>query len=346
MIFYPITHLQKMLRIYKPITHDIFQLQTMLTHLVCEVWCKATNETCESKLNIDFKKIYSSYAWLKTEVDDIYAQCKSLTDKEKKDIIDAFETNNKIEDLCNGTIKPVYLSELHIVVEEEMKPLLVDFYETLLEKAKVPGTKKDYYEKLVDENEFKDCPCCGLLYFEPKDSDSREAFDHYLPKAHYPFASVNFQNLVPLCYKCNSDRKKAKDPIANGKKAFYPFSSAIHNIEIKVKIDQTKDLRKLERKDLRIEINGDIDKIETWDRLFTIRDRYSDTSKDILKTFLRRIKNRHQDYLALSPKWTYIDSLNKLIKDYKPDEYEDKKFLKIPILEELKNCSALIDVYG
>lgn len=336
-----------MLRLYKPIAHDIFKLQTMLKHLVCSVWCEANAvDSCESKLDADFEILYLAYGWLKTAVDEIYTLCQTLTADERKTIKEAFEANNKIEDLCNGSAKPIYLDKLPKVVEEKMKPLLVDFYEDLLEKAKVPGEKKDYYEKLVEENEFKDCPCCGLIYFEPKDSDNREAFDHYLPKAHYPFSSVNFQNLVPLCYKCNSDRKKAKDPIEKGKKAYFPFSSTNHAIEIKVTIDHTKDLRKLKRLDLRIEFTGDKDKLETWDRLFATNERYNDTSRDILKSMLRKIKRRHTDYQVEDATWTYNNTLDKLITDYVFDKYDDKKFLKIPLMKELKNCSDLIDVYG
>jgi len=335
-----------MLRLYKPITHDIYKLQTMLKRLVCSVWCEASAATCESKLDADFKSLYQGYNWLKLKVDEIYTLCITLTPDERKVIKEAFETNNKIEELCNGTLKPVYLDKLPKVVNDKIKPLLVDFYEDLLEKAKVPGTKKDYYEKLVEENEFKDCPCCGLTYFEPKDSDNREAFDHYLPKAYYPFASINFQNLVPLCYKCNSDRKKTKDPIEKGKRAFYPFSNANHEIKIKVSIDKKKDLRKLERSDFKIEFSGDKDKIETWDRLFATKERYNDTSRDMLKSMLRKIKRRHADYKGTNDVWTYEDTLNKLITDYEFDKYDDKKFLKIPIMAELKNCSDLIEVYA
>lgn len=335
-----------MLRLYKPVNHDIFKLQTMLKYLVCSVWCEASSSSCESKLDANFKPLYLTYGWLKLKVDEIYALCISLTDYERKAIKEAFETNNKIEDLCNGTSKPVYLNKLPKLVKDKMKPLLVDFYEDLLEKAKVPGTKKDYYEKLIKRNEFKDCPCCGLTYFEPRDSDNREAFDHYLPKAHYPFASVNFQNLIPLCYKCNSDRKKTKDPIEKGKKAFYPFSTADHNIQIKVIIDKTKDLRELERADLKIEFTGDTEKIETWDRLFVINERYNDTSRDILKSMLRKIKRRHSDYKNIDDNWTYNSTLDKLIADYEFDKYDDKKFLKIRIMAELKNCSDLIEVYA
>ena len=337
-----------MLRLYKPLdNHDIFKLHTMLEHLVCSVWCEANNiDSCESKLNADLKDIYDSYDWLKKEIDDIYTEFIPLSDADKQSIKDAFSTNNKIEELCNGTESPIYLKALPDIVENSINPLLVSFYETLLERAKVPGTKKDYYEKLINENDFQYCPCCGLIDFESSDSKNREAFDHYLPKAHYPFASVNFRNLVPLCYKCNSDRKKAKDPIEGGRKAFYPFSLNGHNIGIDFTLDKTKDLRKLERNDLDIEFNGDADEINTWDTLFDIKERYNDTTRKISKTLLQRIKRRHIKFSEDNPDWTYEDSLNELIADYENDKYEDKKFLKIPLMEELKNSANLIDVYG
>ena len=241
---------------------------------------------------------------------------------------------------------PVHLNELPEVVEQQMKPLLISFYEDLLERKKVHGTKQDYYQKLIEKNEFQYCPCCGYTPFESIDSDYREAFDHYLPKSDYPFASVNFGNLVPLCHKCNSDRKKVKDPIENGAKAFYPFSNENHSIQINITIDKAKDLRKLERSDLAVDIIGDNDKVATWDRLFDIKERYNDVTRSFTKTFLQRIKRRHKDFSNRQGNWNYTDSLNKMIEDYEYDRYEDNKFLKIPLMQELKNCSSLIDVYG
>lgn len=335
-----------MLRLYTPIKHDIFKLQTMLQHLVCNAWCVADNNSCESKLSNDFKIIYKSYKGLQIKVNEIYKLCKALNDAEKKAIKDAFETNNKIEELCNGTIKPVYLKKLHIIVEDKMKPLLVDFYETLLERQKVPGTKSDYYIKLNEKNKFSDCPCCGMTYFEPSDSANREAFDHYLPKVLYPFASVNFHNLVPLCYKCNSDRKKTKDPIVNGKKAYYPFSKNNHEIGIKLKLDTSKNLGQLKRRELSVEFTGDKEKLETWNRLFDINNRYNESTRAFIQTFLREIKAFHKVFKDGKPKWTYEKTIDNLINIYEKDKFTDKKFLKIPLLKELKNCAGLIEVYG
>lgn len=95
-----------MLRLYKPIAHDITKLHGMLKHLVCSTWCKAsTTVSCDSLLDKDFKKIYLAYDWLKVQIDEVYVLCQTLKGGERKAIIDAFEINNRIEELCNGTIK-------------------------------------------------------------------------------------------------------------------------------------------------------------------------------------------------------------------------------------------------
>jgi hypothetical protein len=320
-----------MLRLYRSIDHDIFKLHKMLEHLVCSVWCEACDDACETKLNADFIIIYNKYDWLKKEVDTVYEKCKSLFPDER-------------QELCNGA-KPVYLDALPVQVKDDIKPLLVDFYETLLEKGKVPGTKKDYYEQLIKENKFQYCPGCGLIDFENEDSKYREAFDHYLPKSEYPFASVNFNNLVPLCYKCNSDRKKTKDPIENNRKAFYPFASGDHEISVTLVINKTKDIDCLERTDLTVKFTGDQDKIETWDWLFDISERYSDKVRPRIKTFLRELKNRYRQQKKDNPELTFIEILDREIEIYEDDKYSDWKFLKIPLLKELKLMTDLIKVY-
>lgn len=341
-----------MLRLYKPIEHEIFKLHQMLEHLVCSVWCEACEDACESKLEEDFKNLLpysiSKGKVLKDEIERIYTTFKGLTTDQKEVIKDAFYKTNEIEKLCNKETKPVYLDGMHKVVKDDIKPLFKWCYENLLDKAKVAGDKLEYYKALITANNFQYCPCCGLIDFESSDpeNDTREAYDHYLPKSEYPLASVNFQNLVPLCYKCNSDRKKAKDPIENDRKAFYPFSTGEHNISIQFEIDKTKEIDNLERIDLTITLTGENDKIETWDWLFDIKERYNDVTRAFSKSFLRKIKRRHEDFREGKNEWTYIQSLDKLKDDYEFDKYEDKKFLKIAFLEELKNFPDLIEVYG
>src|ERR1700761_5330666 len=100
-----------MLRTYKPITHAIFTLHKYLEHLVCQVWCNAGNEhTCEQLIEADFEPAYQKYDWLKEGVDAVYEKCKTLTDKERADIREAFYVNNQIEGICEGRIALIPLS--------------------------------------------------------------------------------------------------------------------------------------------------------------------------------------------------------------------------------------------
>jgi len=343
-----------MLRLYKPIDHEIFALHKIFEHVVKEVWCKACNDACDDKLENNFKKIYN-YSYkstpkkkktLKDEVERIYDILKGLTSDEKKAINDAYETNNKVEQLCNGEL-PVYLKDLPSVVEDDIKPLLVWCYETLLDKGKVAGDKMEYYEKLIKANGFDYCPCCGYVPFEGPESICREAYDHYLPKSEYPFASINFLNLVPLCYKCNSDRKKAKDPIENDRLAFYPFSTEEHNIEINSDLTLDIDLKtkQLNFADLDIKFSGDAARLETWDWLFAISDRYKDRIKKFTHRFLRKIKRRHENFVDNDATWTIEKTLNWFLNDYKEDYFSDEKFLKVAILNSIKLDQGYLQVY-
>lgn len=343
-----------MLRLYKPIQHDIFKLQTMLEHLVCKVWCDADDNSCESKLDPNFKPIYKAYKGKKS-IDDIYEECKKLNVTQKQKIKEAFEINNRIEELCDGRLMPVYLKDLPEVVDKKIKPLLVDFYEDLLEQSRVPGTKLDYYSKLIQTNGYKNCPCCGLSVFEPpKDEDIqkgfREDFDHYLPKSIFPFASVNFQNLVPLCTKCNRDRKKDKNPIENNCIAFYPFSSEVeHNIDIEIILAPNIKFKDIKREDIVIYFKGDNPKINTWNRLFDIEDRYNRTIRtdDFIKTFLNDIRVRFKRINHKNKNWTYINMLDAEIEIFEENnKYVDERFLKIPLMKALKTCTHVLEVYG
>jgi len=337
-----------MLRLYEPIEHNIFTLQSLIEHLVCNVWCEACDDICDDKLEDRFKVIYNytikENVTLRSDVERIYNIFKTLKSEEKELVKKSFVVNNSIEALCNKDIFPVHLDELHSVVATDIKPLFKWLYESLLDKSKVAGDKMEYYQSLIRHNDFQTCPCCGLIDFESFESKYREAYDHYLPKSKYPFASVNFQNLVPLCYKCNSDRKKAKDPIEGDRVVFYPFSKEEHSIVINSDFSLSINLLTLEAELQNLVINfiGDADKIKTWNWLFDIEERYNSQIRGFVKTFLNQIKRQHRQFAILNPDWTYLQTLDYFISDYKYDYYDDKKFLKIAVLEGVKKDDAFI----
>ena len=347
-----------MLRVYKPITHPLFKLHLMVEHLVCEVWCKADDKDCLTKIQPDFLIIVNAYDWLRDAILAIYSECKLLSIPEKESISTAFKVNNKIEELCNGTTKPTAIDKLPKVVQEKMNPLFIRFYEDLLERAKVPGNKIDYYRELYKQNRFYFCPCCGYVPFESNLSHVREAFDHYLPKSIYPFSSVNCENLVPLCYKCNSDRKKEKDPILGGRRAYYPFQNAATNIKIEITFsdDFIKSLYNIivleiapeptDKQEFEIKLTSDMqDKVDTWNDLFEINERYYDRVNSFTFSFLNMLKRYYRAWKTMDQTWTFANTVNFYIADFEIDKYLEEKFLKIPFMNGLMRSKEFMEAY-
>jgi hypothetical protein len=323
-----------MLRTYTAIDHPIKTLHTMLQHLVCEVWCNASDVVCEDLLEDSFKELYNHLGWLKSDVDVIYEKCKTLTTLERENIVQAFETNNSIEELCNGTIAIVELNTLPNVIQVEVKSLLESFYSRLLDIKKVPGEKLDYYNQLVDANKYNTCPICGLADIETTESNYIEDYDHFFPKSHYPFLAVNFGNLVPTCDKCNKKHKGSKKPLDKNGKAYYPFEARNNPIDVSVnidKIDFDKDEKLIDVPT--VSFTGDTDKNTTWNWLFNIEERYSAEIKRYSYSWLRDFK-KEIVFCSSASTEEYIDFK---ISSYEVDKYDEKKFLKIAFLKELKN---------
>lgn len=327
------------------INHSIFIYQTYLQDLVCNVWCRASNEqTCGDLLSADFKTIYQSRDWVKKEIDDIYEECKSLTDDERTRIREAFFVNNGIEDLCEAIRNPIALEELPCVVKNKMKPLLVRFYDELISKKE----KLDYYKKLIENNNnFKFCPCCGLTPIESPESHYREDNDHFLPKANYPFAVVNFSNLPPLCSKCNKKCKSTKNPFENRRKAFYAFKELANEFEISVEIDNRDeiDYSVLNNDEIRITFNNDPEKVATWDWLFEIKSRYNEEIRQFSKSELRTLANKFRRNTERRQEMSYEQIVKDVIEDYEIDRYDDRKFLKASFLKEILQKPEWMKVY-
>lgn len=324
-----------MLRTYTPIAHPINSLHEMLKHLVCEVWCKASaGKNCIDLFEDDFKELYEHLDWLKKETDSIYEKSKKLTDDERKIIIEAFDFNNDIEGLCNGNVTSIELGKLPKVFREEVKTLLESFYSRLLDIKQVPGEKLDYYNKLVKANNFNTCPVCGLANIEPPDSKYIEDYDHFFPKAHYPFVAVNFKNLVPTCDKCNKKHKGSNKPLDKNGKAYYPFESGRQPIQVKIQLNEIDfDNDEKLNETPKFNFSGDNEKNETWNWLYNIEDRYTADIKRFSYSWLRRLKQE----VAFNPSKTLQEQIDFNISNFKRDEFDELKFLKIAFLNELKS---------
>ncbi len=335
-----------MLRTYKPLeNHPIFLYQTHVQHLICEVWCNAVDgQICQDLLTEDFEVIYLARDWVRAAVDEVYEICKGLSDDERAAIREAFFINNDIESLCEGSSSPIELKALHLVVEQKMKPLLVKFYNDLISSQQ----KLDYYNDLVNNNDDYDfCPCCGLIRIESNESPFREDNDHYLPKAEYPFASVNFGNLPPLCSKCNKKWKTVKNPFENRRKSFYPFKPLDNEFEISVEINDsdTTDYLSLNESEVEIGFNNDVDKVDTWNWLFGINTRYNEEIRQFSYSELRLLKLKFERNKKRNHNLTYREVISDVIEEYNMDKYDDRKFLKASFLKEILNKPEWLATY-
>lgn len=340
-----------MLKTYTPIVTDpIFKLHELTEHLVCEVWACADNNEVASKLHQEFLPIYENYEWVKLSVDKIYKYCNDLEEKEVHllKLKEAFIQNNKIEELCNGLIKPILVEDLPVFIGD-IQLLFKRFYTELLDRSLVTGNKKIYYDTLYSENKFSFCPCCGYYPMKTWSDKGHEAYDHYLPQTKFPFSSVNFRNLVPLCHVCNSTSKGAKNPIENGRIVFYPFGIKKNDIKICVEIPSVNKIEHLykdeiiEDNDIIITLIGEEqERINSWDEIFEIKGRFFSRMEASRNSWINRVKKYHAIQKRRGD-FDFNDSFNEVIEQLADPSYQNDGFLAAPFLESLKPFNNIIE---
>ncbi|SFO40835.1 hypothetical protein SAMN04488519_106144 [Algoriphagus ornithinivorans] len=308
-----------MLFTYKYIKHDIEKLQEFLDFLFYDVWLFADGEFDAEKLNgnPDLKQIYEDFGnvdydpatakkgqkgkseyLFNSSIEKIYAEFAKIDEAYKLELIDLYHYNNHIELLCSdksklpisyAQIKAKYpslekaINEFYSKLYGPESPFNLDAFGQLTKKL-IP----DHYEAFMTDNNEEVCPFCGILPIKGNNHSYRDAYDHYLPKGLYPFNSLNFKNLAPMCHECNSTYKLTDDPIYedykkidplkkedNRQLAFYPYSENHPELEIKVELT-SKDIKNLQPQDINLEIKseGNEEQIESWKRVFGIEERY------------------------------------------------------------------------
>ncbi len=126
----------------------------------------------------------------------------------------------------------------------------------------------------------------------------RASYDHYLPKKHYPFLSVDFDNLIPCCQKCNEKAKGEIDILRSDEVrtlALFPYEdenpvnltasyqSEGEKLVMQIGIQDTQDLL--------------AEKADTWSRAFKVIPRIN-----------KRLQRFNSDWLA--PLMSGIDNVD------------------------------------
>jgi len=284
---------------YQYINHEIEKLQEFLDYLFYDVWLVAEGTFNFSKLdkNDELKRICEKLELEDTEWGNffngriawIYDEFAKINDDNfKLELIDYYHNNNNIEALCSTkTLKPLSYLELKTKYPDLEKainsfysklygsesPFNLDVFGQLSKKL-----LQSHYKDFVEKNNDGICPFCGVNSIDGNIVSTKDAYDHYLPKSIYPFNSLNFKNLSPMCYKCNSANKGINDPIEHikGRKlAFYSYSKNHPEIEFKFEL-LSNNVKALTPDDYSLSINAPTnnEELETWKRIFKTDRKY------------------------------------------------------------------------
>lgn len=281
-----------------------------------------------------FAKIIKDSGKLVGEMTRIVGQYHLLSNADKRVIKAALENNCEVENLCSNTggFSPV---KFEVISDEPFRKLLKDFLTELWEGYYFVnsirdnfGTVQQHFQEFKEQQGAHVCPFCGLLPLKPAKGIYRNAYDHYIPKAFYPFISVNYQNLFPICTDCNSDEKKATDTLYRGtrrRKVFFPFDTKYKGEQLSISITTKESYTKQTLKTLLDEINWDLAiqvagakdlRLVSWDEIFHIKRRYKEHLIDYQKTWFDDfiVKRYKQD---MADGLTFVRYRNKLIEDAK-----------------------------
>jgi len=330
---------------YNYINHEAEKLHELAKHIVIDVWCKSQGKNftlTKIKEEDDFrKKVKGTPVYLEKPIHKIFKICSKFDGAQIAYIEEAFNNNNKIEELCKNTISPIFYEDLETNTSKEFSDEVKSFFNNLYEKV-FKGISFDinkHYNEFFKINK-RLCPFCGLKTLEKDSSNHRDDYDHYLPKDEYPFNAVNLKNLLPMCSDCNKKWKKIKNPIKDttSKKAFYYYSTTQPEFEVEVEITNS-DLMNFDA-EIKLNSNTMQDEVDTWNRLFSLSRRYRDDFVCHEEFGISWIKSIYSKKLKADTIGKPYDIDNE-IWGLEENLIANKNFLKIPFFNACKEKSVI-----
>lgn len=294
-----------MLFAYTYVPHQMEKMQKFINFIFYQVWCRARKTGAYDlglfDANPDLKEVMTSFAYDHTKAGDkfssqvqaIYESFAKLSHQEVAEFKRWYQGNNNIPQICakdpnSKMARYQDVAQKHETLSEQLGTFFKGLYsQSLLDlaalRAKI-GEIDDHYQTFMQTNKAGACPFCGISDLLGEYHSKREAYDHYLPKAIYPFNSINFKNLVPACHHCNSSYKTSKDPAytpkdptfaVNRRAVFYPYTTAPHVLDIQVKL-LTTDIANLAPENIALAFGpaAVYEQIETWKDVYGIEERY------------------------------------------------------------------------
>jgi hypothetical protein len=349
--------------IYVP--HQMEKMQAFIDFIFYEVWCRAPiGLVFHPDLfdgDPDLKEVMSEFGFsaraakrgraFYKDVKAIYDLFAPLSPQEIDQFKQWFQGNNDLEKVCaNDPVVQLARYADIAVAHEALGDQLATFFKGLYSpsllglaalRAKI-GDIDNHYQTFLQTNKARECPFCGIGDIKGEHHSKREAYDHYLPKALYPFNSINFRNLAPACHECNSTYKLSKDPAHNQagrRKAFNPYAVASHSVQLQVTL-QHADIGKLTPADINLQFGPAAltEELDTWKDVYGIEERYKaklcgeNDGKYWLMQVLDEWKEDGRDP---------ADFLRALARHAQKRPYAECNFLKKPFLDACQQIGVL-----
>lgn len=342
---------------YQYVSHSMEKMHEYIDYIFYEVWSNAPSLEYDIKLfdhHPHLKEIIEGFHHTEPKgaeffikgIQEIFFSFKTLSLTDINQLKVWYQSNNDIEKLClnDPALIPSTYSDINKMREglgTSLKAFFVGLYSqeflSLKSISDKIGCIDDHYNEFVKINSKGKCPFCGLYPIDSQYVHTRDAYDHYLPKSKYPFSTINFKNLAPICGKCNSSGYKgSKDPLydtnGNRRKAFYSYNSNSYTIEIKIDLNSV-DIEKLTPQDITIILGPAslVEELNTWNELFVIDERYKAECCIDAKSWISEI-------LDVGNEMSPIEYLNIRLKCAQRLPHSDTNFLRKPFLEA---CAAL-----
>lgn len=165
-----------------------------------------------------------------------------------------------------------------------------------------------HYEQFKNDNGVVCCFCGTEEMMEEREIQPEEgattadeqqwraSYDHYLPKKHYPFLAVDFDNLFPSCQKCNEKAKGEQDVLHSDDVrtlAFNPFTD-LEPVSLAASYEPNNGTLVM-RIDIADADDFQNQKADTWNRTFKVLSRINKRLNGFNASLLAPMLNRVQD---------------------------------------------------
>jgi hypothetical protein len=238
---------------------------------------------------------------LKKKFEDVAEIIHGYNKADRQRILEVFDSVNEVEKLCRDKRrKPKSLTEeITHDLETKLKELFQYLYEHTLERKKLFGNSdssiRNHFQIFRDSNVI--CPFCGIESYPDRNGGTRANYDHYLHRSKYYFAAINFNNLIPMCYYCNTSNKGAQDILFWQNKrrlVFYPYAK-IKGVEIQIVCRRKPSFEdKLGEWSVNLKSGDskDSERVATWIEVFKITKRLEariqENNESWMKNFIAR----------------------------------------------------------